>query len=133
MVVCPFWSPPPVTQPSQRAARRSAGNTNDLRGKILRISVQEDGSYTIPEGNLFAPGTADTRAEIFAMGLRNPFRMVFDPLDGTMWIGNVGGNNSDSFEEIDRGVAGANYGWPDQEGPECFVSNCAGYDFPEFF
>src|SRR5690606_29231825 len=37
--------------------RRAAGNTNDLRGKILRIKVQEDGSYTIPEGNLFAPGT----------------------------------------------------------------------------
>src|SRR5688572_17113684 len=49
-------------------AQRSSGNTNDLRGKLLRIRVQEDGSYTIPEGNLFPPGTAQTRPEIYAMG-----------------------------------------------------------------
>jgi len=52
-------------------AQRSAGNTNDLRGKILRIKVNADGSYTIPSGNLFAPGTAKTRPEIYAMGFRS--------------------------------------------------------------
>ncbi|MFE7330407.1 PQQ-dependent sugar dehydrogenase [Streptomyces sp. NPDC057565] len=66
--------------------RRGAGNTNDLRGKILRIDVQEDGSYTIPEGNLFKPGTAKTRPEIFVMGLRNPFRLAVDrKTDAVMW------------------------------------------------
>ncbi|WP_020384952.1 PQQ-dependent sugar dehydrogenase [Kribbella catacumbae] len=65
-------------------ARRGAGNTNDLRGKILRFTVQEDGSYTIPAGNLFAPGTAKTRPEIFAMGLRNPFRIDVDAQTGTV-------------------------------------------------
>ncbi|UDF12423.1 cell wall-binding repeat-containing protein [Antiquaquibacter oligotrophicus] len=60
-------------------ARRGAGNTNDLRGKILRVHVEDDGSYTIPEGNLFAPGTELTRPEIFVMGVRNPFRLEVDP------------------------------------------------------
>ncbi|MFC9608166.1 PQQ-dependent sugar dehydrogenase [Streptomyces niveus] len=66
--------------------RRGAGSTNDLRGKILRIDVQEDGSYTIPQGNLFEPGTAKTRPEIFVMGLRNPFRLAVDQkTDAVMW------------------------------------------------
>ncbi|MFG6446114.1 PQQ-dependent sugar dehydrogenase [Microbacterium sp. P07] len=60
-------------------SRRGAGNTNDLRGKILRFHVEDDGTYTIPEGNLFAPGTALTRPEIFIMGVRNPFRLEVDP------------------------------------------------------
>jgi cytochrome c len=59
-------------------AQRSAANTNDLRGKLLRIHVEPDGSYTIPEGNLFAAGTPQTRPEIYAMGLRNPFRFSID-------------------------------------------------------
>ncbi|WP_203884744.1 PQQ-dependent sugar dehydrogenase [Planotetraspora kaengkrachanensis] len=65
-------------------SRRGSGNSNDLRGKILRIHVEEDGSYTIPEGNLFAPGTARTRPEIFVTGVRNPFRMDVDPATGTV-------------------------------------------------
>ncbi|GAA3833560.1 PQQ-dependent sugar dehydrogenase [Amycolatopsis tucumanensis] len=70
--------------------RRGAGNTNDLRGKILRIHVNEDGSYTIPEGNLFAPGTPLTRPEIFVMGLRNPFRMTVDKATGAVMWGDYG-------------------------------------------
>jgi PKD repeat protein len=61
--------------------RRSTLNTNDLRGKILRIKVQDDGSYTIPSGNLFPVGTAKTRPEIYAMGFRNPFRLEVDEND----------------------------------------------------
>ena len=53
-------------------------NTNDLRGKVLRIKVDANGSYTTPAGNLFAPGTALTRPEIYAMGFRNPFRIQVD-------------------------------------------------------
>ncbi len=68
----------PVYQNPAYDARRSAGNTNDLRGKLLRIKVHADGSYSIPPGNLFAPGTPGTRPEIYAMGLRNPFRLDLD-------------------------------------------------------
>ncbi|MDH2428655.1 PQQ-dependent sugar dehydrogenase [Sphaerisporangium sp. TRM90804] len=64
--------------------RRGAGNTNDLRGKILRIKVGADGAYTVPEGNLFPQDTAQTRPEIFVMGVRNPFRMDVDGATGTV-------------------------------------------------
>jgi glucose/arabinose dehydrogenase/type 1 glutamine amidotransferase len=70
--------------------RRGAGNTNDLRGKILRIHVNDDGSYTVPDGNLFpeSQGTQDkTRPEIFVMGLRNPFRIHVDPVTDTLLWG----------------------------------------------
>ena len=52
--------------------QRAPGNSNDLRGKILRIHPEKDGSYTIPEGNLFPKGTPKTRPEIYTMGHRNP-------------------------------------------------------------
>ncbi|WP_079127307.1 PQQ-dependent sugar dehydrogenase [Streptomyces sp. TP-A0874] len=101
-------------------ARRSAGNTNDLRGKILRIKVAEDGSYTIPEGNLFAPGTEKTRPEIYAMGLRNPFRMSVDKPTGVVYVGDYGPDAGAA--DPARGPAGqvefarvteaGNFGWP---------------------
>ncbi|HEX6627574.1 MAG TPA: ThuA domain-containing protein, partial [Gemmatimonadaceae bacterium] len=56
-------------------AQKSSGNTNDLRGKIIRIHPEPDGSYTIPEGNLFPKGTPKTRPEIYTMGHRNPYRI----------------------------------------------------------
>lgn len=71
-------------------SRRGAGNTNDLRGKILRITPQADGSYTIPAGNLFAPGTAQTRPEIFAMGVRNAFRIDVDSATNSVSWGDYG-------------------------------------------
>lgn len=107
-----------------------SANGQDLgnqHGKILRL--HPDGS--IPADNPFV-GVPGADPAIWAYGLRNPFRFSVDPLDGTIWIGNVGGNNTTSWEEIDRGVPGANYGWPDQEGPECFIASCGGIDFPEF-
>ena len=71
-------------------AQRSAGNPNDLRGKILRIHPEADGSYTIPEGNLFAKGTAGTRPEIYVMGCRNPYRMSVDMETSIVYWGEVG-------------------------------------------
>ena len=62
----------------QYDARRSSGNTNDLRGKIIRIKVNDDGTYSIPDGNLFPKGTPKTRPEIFVMGDRNPYRISVD-------------------------------------------------------
>ncbi|ONI79669.1 cytochrome C [Actinosynnema sp. ALI-1.44] len=65
-------------------ARRTAGNTNDLNGKIIRIHPEADGTYTIPQGNLFPPGTDKTRAEIYVMGVRNISRLQIDPV--TQWL-----------------------------------------------
>jgi type 1 glutamine amidotransferase len=100
-------------------ARRTSQNTNDLRGKILRISVQADGSYTVPAGNLFAPGTAKTRAEVYAMGFRNPFRIQVDG-DGVAYVTDYSPDASTPTQF--RGPAGtgrvevvrgpSNYGWP---------------------
>jgi glucose/arabinose dehydrogenase/PKD repeat protein len=85
---------------------------SDLRGKILRI--QRDGSA--PSDNPFF-GQAPKRPEIWAWGLRNPFRFSIDPSTGTPWIGDVG---EDRWEEIDRGVKGADYGYPCFEGNVSF-------------
>ena len=71
-------------------ARRTAGNTNDLRGKVLRIKVAEDGTYTIPAGNMFTPGTMGTKPEIYAMGFRNPFRFSVDKKTGYVYLGEYG-------------------------------------------
>lgn len=101
-------------------AQRSSGNTNDLRGKILRIKVKEDGSYDIPDGNLFEPGTEKTRPEIYAMGFRNPFRMTVDKPTGIVYVGDYGPDAGAA--DPARGPAGqvefarvteaGNYGWP---------------------
>ncbi|NEE03512.1 carbohydrate-binding protein [Phytoactinopolyspora halotolerans] len=106
-------------------ARRGAGNTNDLRGKILRIKVEEDGSYTIPDGNLFEPGTDGTRPEIYVMGLRNPFRIDYDPETGALVWGDYGPDAGAPNEQ--RGPMGfvewqsttvpMNGGWPYCHGP----------------
>ena len=83
--------------------------TNRL-GKILRINT--DGS--IPADNpFFATAAGDNRA-IWALGLRNPFTFAVQPLSGALFINDVG---EGAWEEINAGVAGANYGWPDTEGP----------------
>ena len=100
-------------------ARRSSTNTNDLRGKVLRIKVNDDGSYSVPSGNLFPQGMARTRPEIYAMGFRNPFRIQVDSND----VAYVTDYSPDSRapQEL-RGPAGtgrvevvrkpSNYGWP---------------------
>src|SRR3954454_1846863 len=101
-------------------ARRSAGNTNDLRGKLLRIKVGTDGTYTIPSGNLFAPGTMGTKPEIYAMGFRNPFRFAVDRATGYVYLGEYGPDAGAA--NPNRGPGGevefnlikqpGNYGWP---------------------
>ncbi|MCW3462939.1 ThuA domain-containing protein [Chitinophaga nivalis] len=104
----------------QYDGRRSSANTNDLRGKILRIKVAEDGSYTVPDGNLFPKGTKDTRPEIFAMGTRNPYRISIDPKNGFVYWGEVGpdANEDDpsrgprGYDEINQAKKPGNYGYP---------------------
>ncbi|MEV5357087.1 PQQ-dependent sugar dehydrogenase [Streptomyces sp. NPDC052693] len=101
-------------------AQRSSGNTNDLRGKVLRIKVNADGSYTVPSGNLFPPGTARTRPEIYAMGFRNPFRMSVDKATGIVYLGDYGPDSGTASAsrgpagqvEFNRITKAGNYGWP---------------------
>lgn len=100
-------------------AQRSAGNTNDLRGKILRIHVQPDGSYTIPEGNLFPVGTPNTRPEIYVMGCRNPYRISVDPATSILYWGEIGpdaGMDEEQgprgYDEFNQARKAGNYGWP---------------------
>ncbi|MFI8993409.1 PQQ-dependent sugar dehydrogenase [Streptomyces sp. NPDC053542] len=101
-------------------AQRTSANTNDLRGKILRIKVNADGSYDIPEGNLFAPGTEKTRPEIYAMGFRNPFRMTVDKPTGIVYVGDYGPDAGAASPtrgpagqvEFARVTKAGNYGWP---------------------
>jgi cytochrome c len=102
-------------------ARRSAGNTNDLRGKILRIKINPDGTYSIPEGNLFKPGTPKTRPEIYVMGDRNPYRISVDQKNGFLYWGEVGPDaQKDSLEtrgprgydEFNQARKAGFFGWP---------------------
>ena len=84
----------------QYDGRRGPSNTNDLRGKVLRIKINPDASYSIPEGNLFKPGTPKTRPEIYAMGARNPYRISVDRKTGFLYWGDVGPDaGGDKFEE----------------------------------
>ena len=105
----------------QYDARRSSGNTNDLRGKILRIKVNEDGSYDIPEGNLFPAGTEKTRPEIYTMGHRNPYRISVDPKKGYVYWGDVGPDAREDdfakrgprgYDEMNQAREAGNFGWP---------------------
>ncbi len=105
----------------QYDARRSSGNTNDLRGKILRIRVNEDGSYAIPEGNLFEKGTEKTRPEIYVMGNRNPYRISVDQKNSFLYWGEVGPDaNADSlatrgprgYDEVNQARKAGFFGWP---------------------
>jgi len=86
-----------------------AQQLTNLFGKMLRIN--RDG--TIPPGNPFYATALGNRRAIWALGLRNPFKFAFRPGTGTIFINDVG---EDSWEEINRGAAGANFGWPVHEG-----------------
>lgn len=105
-------------------AQRTAANTNDLRGKILRIKPEPDGSYSIPDGNLFPEGTRNTRPEIFAMGCRNPYRISVDQKTGYLYWGDVGQNTEDnpkrgpiSYDEFHQAKSAGFFGWPYFAGP----------------
>ncbi len=105
----------------QYDAGRTSGNTNDLRGKILRLKINENGTYSIPEGNLFPVGTPKTRPEIYVMGCRNPYRLSIDAQKNILFWGEVGPDSAkDSFDtrgprgydEVNMAAKAGNYGWP---------------------
>lgn len=95
-------------------------NLATLLGSILRVDVnqtQPGFNYSIPPDNPFAGNTEGYREEIFAYGLRNPWRFSFDTVTGMLWCGDVGQN---AWEEIDMITSGGNYGWNIMEGNHCF-------------
>ncbi|MEN3614668.1 PQQ-dependent sugar dehydrogenase [Plantactinospora sp. ZYX-F-223] len=119
-------------------AQRSAGNTNDLRGKVLRIKVNPNGTYSIPAGNLFPPGTAGTRPEIYAMGLRNPFRLSVDKSTGAVYVSDYGPDAGTTSAtrgpagqvEFNRITSAGNYGWPYCTGSNTTSETYVDYVFP---
>ncbi|MFI5913707.1 PQQ-dependent sugar dehydrogenase [Dactylosporangium sp. NPDC051541] len=121
----------------QYDAQRSSANTNDLRGKLLRIHPNADGTYSIPAGNLFAPGTAKTRPEIYAMGFRNPFRMSVDKPTGVVYLGDYGPDAGTSDPnrgpggqvEFDRVTGPGFYGWPYCTGTNTAAETYNEWDF----
>lgn len=116
----------------------SAGDPNNhgqdisqLLGKLLRIDVDHGSPYAIPSSNPFAQRTG-ARGEIWAYGLRNPWRFSFDRENGDLWIGDVG---QDAYEEVDlqpaASAGGQDYGWRKMEGFHCYdpATNCADPSF----
>lgn len=111
----------------------NAQNPNALLGKILRLNIDTaygGNNYGIPPGNMF-PGGVGGRAEIFCMGMRNPWRFSQDPVTGTIYCGDVG---QDAWEEVDTLAAGKNYGWRCYEGNHPYNTSGCGpitnYTFP---
>jgi glucose/arabinose dehydrogenase len=97
-------------------------DTGTLLGAILRIDIDAPAGtapYAVPPDNPFV-GTAGARPEIWAYGLRNPWRFAFDPQTGELYIGDVGQNRWEEVNVAPAGAAGLNYGWNVMEASECF-------------
>ncbi|WP_428657323.1 ThuA domain-containing protein [Runella sp.] len=112
-------------------SQRSSANTNDLKGKVLRIHPEVDGTYTIPEGNLFPKGTPKTLPEIYTMGCRNPYRIAVNPKTSVLYWGEIGpdaGKESPQgprgYDEFNQAKKAGNFGWP------YFLGN--NYAYPEW-
>ncbi|GJM32013.1 MAG: hypothetical protein DHS20C18_10140 [Saprospiraceae bacterium] len=101
-------------------ATRTSGNTNSLQGKILRIRMNEDGTYDIPEDNLFPEGTPNAHPEIYVMGARNPYRISVDQKTGYLYWCDIGPDAEETHpiwgpigtDEINQTREAGNYGWP---------------------
>lgn len=97
----------------------NAQNLNALLGKLLRIDVSRGQPYAIPAGNPFA-GQPGRRGEIWASGLRNPWRFAFDGPEGTLYIADVGQDRREEIDVVASATGGQNYGWNRTEGTACF-------------
>ena len=97
-------------------------NPRALLGKMLRINVSRAEPYTIPVGNPFANGQGGA-PEVWAMGMRNPWRFSFDHAAGMLYIGDVGQNREEEIDVAPASRAGINYGWNIMEGANCFRSS----------
>ena len=113
-------------------AQGSSGNTNDLRGKVLRIRVNDDATYSIPDDNLFPKDGSGGRPEIYTMGTRNSYRISVDQATGWLYWGDVGNDaRVDStrgprgYDEVNQAKAAGNFGWPYFRGNRAYPD----YDF----
>jgi cytochrome c len=105
-------------------AQKSSANMNDLRGGISRIHPEPDGTYTIPKGNLFPPGTPGTRPEVYVKGTRNGFRVSVDRRNGILYWGDVGPDaggfdtkrGPGGFDEVMQAKKPGFFGWPYSRG-----------------
>lgn len=103
----------------------SLGHAQDLGsllGKIVRLDVSRrcgELAYCVPEDNPFVTDP-QARPEIWAYGMRNPWKFSFDPADGSLWIGDVGQATAEEVNHLPAGVGGANLGWSCREGTEVF-------------
>jgi glucose/arabinose dehydrogenase len=112
-------------------------NRQSLLGKMLRIDVNGGDPYAIPADNPFV-GRTDTRPEIWALGLRNPWRFSFDRVANLLYIADVGQGRIEEIDAVPVRSAGYNFGWNMMEGSECYrPANCARtgltlpiYDYP---
>jgi glucose/arabinose dehydrogenase len=91
---------------------------NALLGSLLRLDISGD-PYTIPPSNPYV-GQANKRGEIWAKGLRNPWRYAFDPPTGLLYIADVGQNSHEEVDVVPASQAGVNYGWSVMEGASCY-------------
>jgi len=101
--------------------RGNGQNLDTLLGKILRIDVDGGDPYAIPAGNPFAAGGG--RPEIWAYGVRNPWRNDIDVEGGFLYVADVGQNEWEEVSVAPLDQAGVNYGWNTVEGPECFLDS----------
>jgi glucose/arabinose dehydrogenase len=90
-----------------------------LLGKLLRLDVDGAAPYAIPADNPYA-GRTDRRPEIWALGLRNPWRFSWDRTAGLLYVADVGQNRLEEIDVVPAGQAGVNYGWDLMEGSDCF-------------
>ena len=141
------YAPLDQRYPERYDARNTSASTNDLRGKVLRIRPLADAAgapgpgttYAIPDGNMFAPGTASTRPEIYAMGFRNPFTVQADASEpGTVVVGDYGPDGgADSATRGPAGIIEWNritrpgfYGWPFCTGDNSPANSYFRFTFP---
>jgi cytochrome c len=126
----------PIDERPDRApfdAQKSASNTNSYNGKILRIRPTPEGTYEIPEGNLFPRDGSKGRPEIYVMGCRNPWRMTVDAKTGYVYWGEVGPDAGGDgprgprgYDEINQARKAGNFGWP------YFIANNQAYPHVDF-
>jgi len=126
----------PIDQRSDRGpwdAQRTSANTKNNNGKILRIRPEPDGTYSIPDGNLFPKDGSVGHPEIYVMGCRNPWRISLDQRTGYLYWGDVGPDaGSDGargprgYDEINQARQAGNFGWP------YFVGNNFAYGMFDF-
>ncbi len=110
----------------------NAQNTSTLLGKLLRLDVDSTTSL-IPAGNPYV-GQAGRRGEIWALGLRNPWRFAFDNITGQLYVADVGQDAREEVNVVPATQAAANYGWNAMEGSACYQAGCVpqSYVLPRF-